>query len=122
MKDSYATIDKLDITEKGKEKNLITDKQRPLVLNMLGHYSDTQSLVYTHQALFEYLYSLPVTKIPETIRFRIKEKIKCFLVLGVHFNRWYLKLIFFLLSKLAADKVSQTAIFSYNEEDAAESA
>ncbi len=122
LKNNYPPIEKLDTTESGNERNLIADKNKPLILNMLGHYSDTQSLVYTHHALFEYLYSLPITKIPDNIRFKIKDKIKCFLVLGVHFNKWYLKLIFFLLSKLASDKVSQTAIFSYDDKDAAESA
>lgn len=119
-KDSYAAIDQLNLTKKGSEKNLITDKQKPLALNLLGHYGDLESLVYTHHALFEYLYSLPVTKIPETIRLRIIEKIDSFLILGVHFNKWYLKLIFFLLSKLTKGNADQTAIFSYNDKDSAE--
>jgi hypothetical protein len=90
------------------------DKKKPLILNMFGHFDNQESLLLTHDKFFEYLHSSPIDEIPDNIRANIKTNITSFLIIGTHFNKWYLRFLFFLLYRLKPG-IGTRAIFNYSE-------
>jgi hypothetical protein len=90
---------------------------KPLIFNFQGIYEDFQSLIFTYDSLFNFLYSIfPETKLPDNLRAEIS-KASTFLFLGFGYERWYLKIIFFILQKLTYEgRREKKAIFNFNLE------
>lgn len=86
-----------------KEKFDEPSVENPIVYNLLGTLSDTESLVVTYEDLFDYIFSiLGDHRIPEGLQNTLKNTNR-FIFLGVNFNKWYMHL---LLKLLAADKAA----------------
>jgi hypothetical protein len=57
-------------------------------------------MVFTFDALFEFLYSVfPINNIPDKLKLEI-QKAGTFLFMGFNYDKWYLKIIFFILHKI----------------------
>lgn len=68
--------------------------EKPLLYNLFGTYKDVDSLVITHDDLFEFIFAIiRNNQLPRELLKQIKEA-KVFLFLGFNLNHWYLKLIF----------------------------
>ena len=91
-------------------------KEKPLILNLLGSVEDWESMVFTFDSLFDFLYSVfPLEIFSQKFKTSINQA-SSFLFLGFKYDKWYLKIIFFLLKKLVSLKdIERTAIFSHNE-------
>jgi hypothetical protein len=86
-----------------KEKFDEPSLENPIIYNLLGTLSDTESLVVTYDDLFDYIFSiLGDHRIPEGLQNALKNTNR-FIFLGVNFNKWYMHL---LLKLLAADKAA----------------
>lgn len=86
-----------------KEKFDEPSTENPIIYNLLGTLSDTESLVVTYDDLFEYIFSiLGDHRIPESLQNTLRNTNR-FIFLGVNFNKWYMHL---LLKLLAADKAA----------------
>ena len=73
----------------------------PTVYNILGSLSQSESLVFTYDDLFEYIFSiLGDNRLPQELQIALKSAER-FIFLGVNFNKWYMHL---LLKLLASDK------------------
>ena len=90
--------------------------EHPLLFNFLGIYDDSESLIFTYDSLFEFLYSIfPVEKLPLFLLTAI-QKATSFLFLGFGYDKWYLKIIFFTLEKmLGGNETEKKAIFNYRD-------
>lgn len=71
----------------------LKDNDNTLVFNMLGNASDNGSYVYTHENYFEYLKN---EIIPPEIKDKI-QKATHYLFIGFDFNKWYNRLVLFVL-------------------------
>jgi hypothetical protein len=91
---------------------------KPLLLNLLGYYPFTDSLMFTYESLFDFMYStFPVGNLPNKLRLAISNT-SSFLFVGFGYHQWYLKIIFFLLEKILKDKgkaLQGKAIFNYGD-------
>lgn len=88
------------------------------LFNFLGTYSDTDSLIFTYDAFFEFIYSVFLFINNESsLKLRtIINKASHFLFIGFGYDKWYLKLIFFILEKILKSRKSLKAIIlNYNE-------
>ncbi len=84
-----------------KEKFDEPSSEQPIIYNLLGTLSDTESLIVTYEDLFDYIFSiLGDNRIPEGL-LSVLRNTNRFIFLGVNFNKWYMHL---LLKLLAADK------------------
>ena len=90
-----------DFYIKGK-KNLINEipsREKPYVFNLLGCYTEPESLILTYDDLFEYLRTiLPGDALPTTIRTALKNAVNI-TFLGVEFDKWYFQLLVKLLTE-----------------------
>lgn len=71
----------------------------PLVYNLMGSWEEKDSIVFTYEALFTYLTTIFSDN---TARSHISDSLKrsnVILFLGFSFDKWYLKLLFFLIKK-----------------------
>lgn len=84
-----------------REKIIIKEKpsrNSPLILNLFGSYEERESLILTHDDIFDFLWSIiPDRSFPEIIRDEITGKETSFIFLGFDFESWYLKVILRLL-------------------------
>jgi len=72
--------------------------QMPVIYNILGNIEKQDSLVLTHDDLFDYLESVfQQRSMAETLKTEIREA-KNFIMLGLPFDRWYMHLLLRLLS------------------------
>lgn len=72
-------------------------KEMPLVYNMLGSFSNNESLVLTHNDLFDYLKSIFIGK---SMPIGLKEAlydVNQYMFLGLSFDKWYLQLLLRIL-------------------------
>lgn len=75
--------------------------ESPTMYNLLGVLSQPESLVFTYDDLFEYIFSiLGDNRLPQALQIALKNAER-FIFLGVNFNKWYMHL---LLKLLASDK------------------
>jgi hypothetical protein len=96
-----------------------TSKLKPLIYNLVGHYENPMELVFTFDNLFMFLNKIFQDTIFQNVRKHIIQA-HSFLFLGFNYDKWYLKLIFFLLNKFREHKnVTRNAVFDYikNEKD-----
>ncbi|MBV4360479.1 SIR2 family protein [Pinibacter aurantiacus] len=99
-----------------KEIEFDPSSEQPLIFNLLGSYQNFESMVFTHDSLFEFFFHLFALE-------RMSQKFKTavmnassFLFLGFRYDKWYLKLIFFLLQKIRAKGVANLAIYTDNKD------
>jgi hypothetical protein len=90
-----------DFYIKGK-KNLINEipsSENPYLFNLLGCYTEPESLIITYDDLFDYLRNiLPGNALPTAIRTTLKNAVNI-TFLGVEFDKWYFQLLVKLLTE-----------------------
>lgn len=70
----------------------------PLLYNLFGCIEDDESLIFTHEDLFDFLFSiLGDRKVPRGLESQLQSA-KNFIFLGFKFDKWYVKLLLRLLS------------------------
>ncbi|MGF1533698.1 MAG: SIR2 family protein [Bernardetiaceae bacterium] len=70
----------------------------PLIYNLFGAIEDDESLIFTHEDLFEFLFAiLGDRKLPRGLESQLQSA-KNFIFLGFKFDKWYVKLLLRLLS------------------------
>jgi len=83
----------------------VPTKTNPLVYNLLGDIEESETLVLTHQDLFDFLEgALNKSKLPDNLR-EIIANAHSFIFLGFKFEKWYVQLLLRLL-KLPKKKFS----------------
>ena len=89
---------------------------RPLIFNFQGIYDDKDSLIFTYDSLFDFLFSIfQAHTLPLNLKAAIS-KASSFLFLGFGYHKWYLKIIFFILEKLRGDnETEKKAIFNFSD-------
>lgn len=94
----------------------MTNNGEMLILNLMGVYDDTQSLVATFDHFLEFMYNIsPVDKkLPDHLHTVIQQA-STFLFLGFGYSRWYLKIIFFILQKLIGSNKEKKAIINADD-------
>ncbi|MEL7163030.1 MAG: SIR2 family protein, partial [Bacteroidota bacterium] len=70
-------------------------KELPLIYNLLGSVADEESLLMTHNDLYDYFKSIFSRKsMPDKLKLALKNReINCFIFLGVPFEKWYMQLL-----------------------------
>jgi hypothetical protein len=70
-------------------------QELPLLYNLLGSVEDEESLLMTHNDLYDYFKSIFSRKsMPDKLKLALRErKINCFIFLGVPFEKWYMQLL-----------------------------
>lgn len=82
------------------ETTITPTANSPLLYNMFGYIQNRDSLVLTHDDLFDYLNSvLAESSMHPDIRQTIK-KMENFIFLGISFDKWYMKLLLKMLYRL----------------------
>jgi hypothetical protein len=114
----FREIDKANNTLKWSEPRDVTDEELhssdTFLFNFFGHYSDTQSMIFTYDALFDFLYSVfPVDNLSIKLRSIINKSVY-FLFLGFGYDKWYLKIIFFTLEKMLQGEKAKKAVCNYS--------
>ena len=76
----------------------LPSKERPLIYNLFGSIQSEESLIFSQDDLFEYLFSLlgERTELPKGLRMKLNQT-KVFFFIGFDFQTWYLKLLLRLL-------------------------
>ncbi len=69
-------------------------RNNPLIYNLFGSITDEDSLIITHDDLFEFIFTIlgGEHKLPPELRVSLQNA-KVFLFLGFDFTKWYMKLI-----------------------------
>ncbi len=98
------------------EGPLETSKEKPMIYNLFGHYENFNCLIFTFNNLFAFLDKIFQDQGKQNLRKHIKEA-NSFLFLGFNYDKWYLKLIFYLLEKFRQENTSfsRMAIFDYKD-------
>ncbi len=70
------------------------DKDKPLLYNLFGCITEEDSLIITHDDLFEFIFSIlgGDQRLPRELKSTLQSA-KVFLFLGFDFEKWYMKLI-----------------------------
>ncbi len=119
----YNTFNDLNIPcnyeffDKREKKDLleIPTKDKPLIYSLFGSIKDSNTLIISHQDLFEYLKALFSNDLPVNLR-DILKKSSYFIFLGCQFEKWYFQLLANLL-KLDKSNIMQSALnLDLNEE------
>ena len=67
--------------------------EKPLLYNLFGSIDNQQSLIFTHDDLIRYLFSIiQEFKLPQNLRIAVKNS-HYFIFLGFDFEKWYLRLL-----------------------------
>ncbi len=109
-----------------KEYKKLPDKQNPLIYNLFGSIERQESLVLTHDDLFDYLECvLQSNSMPNRLKHHLVDDAKNFIFLGIPFDKWYMQLLLRVLHmhkdiefmKFAANKNMQptTRSFCYEQ-------
>ena len=68
-------------------------EEKPLIYNLFGSVEDDESLIFTHDDMFDFLFKISNSfQLPDNIRNELR-KAKNFILLGFKFEKWYVKLI-----------------------------
>ena len=105
-KKCYETFESLGFTsrfgfywKKQKADNTVNKptKKNPIIYNMLGSIERQDSMVLTHDDLFDYFESIfQENSMPEKLKLNIKEAHN-FIFLGLDFEKWYMQLLLRIL-------------------------
>ena len=97
-----------------KELKKLPDKQHPLIYNLFGSIERQESLVLTHDDLFDYLECvLQSNSMPQRLKHHVINDVKNFIFLGIPFDKWYMQL---LLRVLHMHKDIEFMKFAANEQ------
>lgn len=85
--------------DKGRNKeNVLPDKAKPLLFNMVGEIEDKDSLVMTYDDLFGYLEAIFEKKrMPQNVKLKIQQATH-FIFLGMPLDKWYFHLFMRVLN------------------------
>ena len=91
-------------------------KANPLIYNLMGKHTTKDSIVFTYETLFTYMYYM-FKQEEDPAKKHIREcfsNANYFLFLGFRFDKWYLKLLFFLFKRgfIASDQYSPDGGFN----------
>ena len=79
--------------------------EKPLLYNLFGSVENSKSLVFTHEDIFEFIFSILHThEIHANLKNAIQEA-ECFLFIGGQLDHWYIKTLLQLLNFLDKDAV-----------------
>ncbi len=74
-------------------------KEKPLIYNLFGSYDVEESLVLTYNDLFDYLFAVyKKFELPNTLKDELKNDSYLILFVGLHFEKWYFKLLLRILN------------------------
>ncbi|MHA4810835.1 SIR2 family protein [Flavitalea flava] len=96
----------------------LPDKDSTLIYNLFGDYENYEDLIFTFDNLFKFLDKI----FQDSVFPKFKERISganSFIFLGFSYDKWYLKLFFFLLTKFRTSSTkgcSKYAIFNYDND------
>ncbi len=95
-----------------------TSKTNTLIYNLAGHYDSPMDMIFTFDNFFNFLNKIFQDTVFPNFRKHIIEA-NSFLFLGFSYDKWYLKLIFFLLNKFRSNnqQFTRNAIFNYEITD-----
>lgn len=72
-------------------------KDKPLLYNLMGKVDEEESLILTHEDLFEYLEAvLARAELPDALIEKLFDA-RCFVFLGFNFDQWYVQILLRLL-------------------------
>jgi len=80
----------------------------PLIFNIFGSISDDESMIFTHNDLFDYLFAILSANVLPTDLMSELQSARFFIFIGFKFDKWYLNLIFKLL-KISESKGKREA-------------
>ncbi len=67
--------------------------EKPLIYNLFGSVEDDESLIFTHDDMFEFLFAISnMFQLPDELKNELSTA-KNFILLGFKFDKWYVKLI-----------------------------
>lgn len=76
----------------------VPNRNRPLIYNLLGSIDRQESLILTHDDLFDYFDSIFQGKsMPSRLRHHIMREADNFIFLGIQFDKWYMQLLLRIL-------------------------
>jgi len=88
-----------------KDIEKVPDKFNPLIYNLMGDFSNMETLVLTHQDLFDFFEgAISKSKLPDNLRSLLNEAYS-YIFVGFKFDKWYVQLLIRLL-KLSTNKFS----------------
>lgn len=74
-------------------------RSNPVLYNLFGSVERSESLVFTHEDIFSYIFSMQEKGLPHNVKIAIKEA-RCFLFVGVQLDHWYIKILLQMLEFL----------------------
>jgi hypothetical protein len=83
------------------QEKVVFSRSNPLIYNLMGKYDEKNSLVFSYETLFWFIAN--IFQKESATKTAIKEsfsKASYFLFMGFRFDKWYLKLLFFLFKKV----------------------
>lgn len=87
------------------EQTISPSKENPVIYNLFGTYENLDSMILTHEDLFDFLEStLSTNKLPSEIRSTLLSAHN-YIFLGFRFDKWYVQFLIRLL-QLPKDKTS----------------
>ncbi len=86
--------------KRGAEETPAPDTAHPLIYDMFGSIEEEESLILTHDDLFEYIRSVLGAKELHTSLKTVLQKARYFIFLGFPFEKWYVQLMLRLLSSI----------------------
>jgi DNA-directed RNA polymerase subunit L len=86
--------------KRGAEETPEIDAERPLIYDMFGSIEEEESLILTHDDLFEYIRSILGAKELHTTLKAELQRARFFVFLGFPFEKWYVQLMLRLLSSI----------------------
>ncbi len=81
--------------KRNKDPHLIKSpsKKNPLIYNLFGSVESEESIILTHDDLYDYFKSIFTQRsMPEKLKIHLQE-VKNFIFLGVPFDKWYMQLV-----------------------------
>ncbi len=81
--------------KRNKDPQLIKtpSKKNPLIYNLFGSVESEESIILTHDDLYDYFKSIFAQRsMPEKLKIHLQE-VKNFIFLGVPFDKWYMQLV-----------------------------
>lgn len=86
--------------KRGAEDTPEPNGEQPLFYDMFGSIEEEESLILTHDDLFEYIRSIMGAKELHTTLKTVLQRARYFIFLGVPFEKWYVQLMLRLLSSI----------------------
>jgi|GEM_PF-2366222 len=83
------------------QEQVEVSRSSPLIYNLMGKYDERHSLVFSYETLFWFIATIFQKESPELTALKnCFYNASYFLFMGFRFDKWYLKLLFFLFKKV----------------------